>query len=341
MQDNTKVREITLENRKQIRKRKRRKLTWKFILLIVAAVVAYSIYFFVNVYAATKEAHEEIDRPDNKSALREEEVDFGGDPISILLMGVDDGASGQNGRADSLIVATLNPNTKQVSLTTVPRDTKMDFTADEVDPAYVGYHKINAAYSYGSMFGYGANKLTVEKVEQLLDIPIDEYVAVNFEGFSEVVDALGGVTIDVKEPFSQKSHIKGGETFYFEKGEQKMNGEEALAFVRMRKQATNNIYSREERQRQFIKATLNQAISTDTLFKVGELANIIGSNVKTSLSPSELFQLQKLYSSINASEIKTYEIEGQDEKIEGIYYFIPSEEGLTTISNQLKQELEL
>ncbi|WP_245630375.1 LCP family protein [Amphibacillus sediminis] len=326
--------------------RRRRSKRWKkpiilILLVVLITVIAYSVNAFIDVYNASKEAHEEIDREDNKSQLRDEDVTVGHDPISILLIGVEDyETNGQNGRADTQIVVTLNPNTSQMTMTTIPRDTRMEFTEEEAGQ-YAGFHKINAAYTYGSITEYGENKLQVEKVEELLGIPIDEYVAVNFDGFRDIVDTLGGVTVDIKEPFWEKNFYAGGEKIYFEQGESKLNGEEALAFVRMRKREVNTVYSREERQRQFIEAMIDEALSAGTLFKIGEISRILGENVTTSLSPAEIFSLQQAYSSLNTSHIKTFEIAGQDEKIDGIYYFLPEEEGLIEVSEQLKQELEL
>lgn len=308
------------------------------MLIVTVSIIAYWSYLFINLYKSTSV---DMDRLDDKSILREKEVAITKDPMSILLMGVEDYAtSGQNGRADSLIVLTLNPHSSKVTMTSIPRDTKVEFTEEEAKE-YEGSHKINAAYTYGSIYGYGANKLTAEKVEQLLDIPIDEYVAVNFSGFKDIVDTLGGVTLDVKEPFWEKNFFVKGEKVNFEKGKRKLNGEEALAFVRMRKREVNSIYSRDERQRQFVESLINEAISTKTLFKAGEISSILGKNITTSLSPLEIFHLQKKYSSVNTSEISTFEINGQDQMIDNISYFIPTDEGLHDVSENLKLELEL
>ncbi|MDX8045817.1 LCP family protein [Gracilibacillus sp. S3-1-1] len=315
-------------------------LLWT-LLLVIVAVVSYSIYFIGNVYQATNEAYDEIDRPNGKSELRETDVAITKDPISILLMGIEDyETDGQNGRADTQILATLNPHTNKMTMTTIPRDTITEFTEEEAGQ-YAGTHKLNAAYTYGSITDYGEVKLQVEKVEDLLGIPIDEYVAVNFDGFRDIVDALGGVSIDIKEPFWEKNFYVPGEKVHFEQGVSKLNGEEALAFVRMRKQAANANYSREERQRQFIESTIDQAISTNTLFKVGEISNILGQNVSTSFSPSEIFHMQQTYSSIDTSNIETFEVGGQDEVINGIWYFNPDPNSIDELANQLRQELEL
>ncbi|UOQ86464.1 LCP family protein [Gracilibacillus salinarum] len=326
--------------------RRKKKKSWKkrilwFLLFIVLVVIAFGVYILTNVFGAAQDSHEELNRPEGKSEKREEAVTIGDDPISILLIGVEDyETDGKNGRADTQIVVTLNPDTNQMTMTTVPRDTRVEFTEEEAGQ-YAGSHKINAAYTYGSITGYGANKLTVEKVEEVLDIPIDEYVTVNFDGFKEIVDALGGVTVDIKEPFWEKNFYDNDARIYFEEGTAKLDGEEALAFVRMRKRDVNAIYSREERQRQFIQASIDQAISAGTLFKVGEISDILGKNITTSLSATEIYQLQQSYSSMNASGIKTYEIDGSDQVIGGSYYFVPTEEGLMTASQQLKSELGL
>ncbi|MGP4041059.1 LCP family protein [Gracilibacillus sp. D59] len=327
------------KNRKKSNKWKKR-ILW-IILLLLISVIAYGTYLFMNVYNASKESHVEIDRPDGKSELRENEVTIGDDPISILLIGVEDyETDGKNGRADTQIVVTLNPDTSQLTMTTIPRDTRMEFSAEEAGQ-YAGFHKINASYTYGSIFDYGANKLTVEKVEQLLDVPIDEYITVNFDGFRDIVDSLGGVTVDIKEAFWEKNIYQGGERVYFEKGESKLNGEEALAFVRMRKRDVNAIYSRDERQRQFIQAAIKEAISAQTLFKVGEITDILGENVTTSLSATEIFNLQQAYFSMNTSNIKTFEIDGSNQMLNGISYFIPTENGINNTTELLKQELGL
>ncbi|GAE94837.1 cell envelope-associated transcriptional attenuator LytR-CpsA-Psr [Gracilibacillus boraciitolerans JCM 21714] len=180
--------------------------------------------------------------------------------------------------------------------------------------------------------------LTVKKVEELLNIPIDEYAMVNFDGFRKIVDALGGVTVDIKEAFSEKNFYTN-DRIDFEEGVSKLDGEEALAFVRMRQREVNAIYSCEERQQQFIQAAIDEAISAGTLFKVGEISSILVENISTSLSPNEIYQLQRSYSSMNTSDINKYKVEGSDQRINGTYYFIPTDEGLSTVIGQLKEEL--
>ncbi|MCT2534203.1 LCP family protein [Aquibacillus koreensis] len=333
--------EYRMERRNQKKSKVKKRILYT-VLLIIVIFLGIGVYLFTHGYNAVQNSYEDLDRKDNKSDLREEAITIGDDPLSILLIGVEDySTGGENGRADTQIVVTLNPKTNKMTMTSVPRDTRVELTAEEATDAYAGSHKINAAYTFGSISGYGANKLTVEKVEDLLGIPIDEYITVNFDGFREIVDALGGVTIDIKEGFWEENIYDNNNRITFESGPAKLNGEEALAFVRMRKRDVNTVYPRDERQRQFIQATIDQAISAGTIFKVGEISNIIGANVTTSLTASEIFALQKMYSSMDASSIETIEIEGSDQRVDGIWYFIPAENGIENASLQLKENLGL
>lgn len=324
----------------------RKKAKWKKRILFTLAFLALLIlagggYIFFHAYQTAKQSHHELDRQEEHSALRESDVAIGKDPISIMLIGVENYASSnENGRADAQMIVTLNPHTEKMTITSIPRDTRVELSSDGAGQ-YAGFDKINAAYTYASLTGYGGNKFTVETAENLLDIPIDEYATVNFDGFRDIVDALGGVNVDIKKGFWEKNIYNHDKPIYFEAGPSKLNGEEALAFVRMRKRAVNSEYSREERQQQFIESAVKQAVSVGTLLKISEISDILEENVETSLSPGEIYALERAYSSIDTSNIETFSMEGSDQMINGTSFFVPSDEGLTDISQKLKQELEL
>ncbi|HEX7065272.1 MAG TPA: LCP family protein [Bacillales bacterium] len=329
------------------RRKKRKTRSWVkwtagLVLFCAVLVLGFGGYMFFQAYQAAKSSYEPIDRPKHKSELREEAPTIGQDPISILLMGIEDySTDGKNGRADTLIVVTLNPDTHEMTMVSVPRDTKIEI--DEI-PEWEGTHKINSAYTYGAISGYGANKLTIQKVEEKLNIPIDEYVAVDFKGFVEVVNALDGVSLDIKYGFWEENIFNHNKKIYFEEGPAHLDGEEALAFVRMRKRDVNTVYSRMERQRQFLKAALDQVISAGTIFKIDEIGKILGEHVETSLKPSEIYALEKIYSSMDPSSINTLKIKGTDTRIPegtGPYYFIPDEESLNSVTEKLKKSLDL
>lgn len=189
-------------------KRRRKRLLhgslW-LLVLCLAVVSSYLIYSVISVKGALNDSKVSLQREANKSDLREKEVSYSDDPFSILLLGIEDYAKNtETARADTQLVATFNPKESKVILTTVPRDTRV-----QIDNAgeYTGVHKINAAMTYGQINSYGGEKLQLETTEKLLNIPIDAFVTVNFDGFRDVVDALGGINIDIKYPFWKQMSI--------------------------------------------------------------------------------------------------------------------------------------
>jgi LCP family protein required for cell wall assembly len=326
------------KNRKS---KKIKSLRWIIATTIVVLLVSisYGAFAFFKVKNAMEDSKVDLQRKNNRSELREEEVTFSKDPVSILLLGIEDYSSKKkDGRADTQIVMTLDPNTKKVHMVTIPRDTRVNI---ENAGEYSGIHRINSAYTYGELSGYGEAKLQVETVEKLLNIPIDHFMAINFEAFRDVVDALGGVTIDIKEGFWEENIYNKKKKIHFKKGEAHLSGEEALAFVRMRKRMENATYSREERQRQFLKATFDQALKTGTILKVGQLSDILGKNIETDLTLNDLYALQKQYSKLNDLSINSIDIKGTDQLVNKVYYYIPDKQSLSEVSDTLRTILNL
>ncbi|MFC7394674.1 LCP family protein [Scopulibacillus cellulosilyticus] len=327
-----------VSSRSERRQKKKKKRTARkvmlVVLILVLVVVGYGGYLAFNAYRAAYGSYNPLDR--DKSKMRKEAVQIGKDPISILLMGVENYAThGKGGRTDTLIVVTLNPHTHKMTMTSIPRDSRVMIAGKGQ------YDKINSAYPYGDASGYGGNKAIIDTVENYLNIPIDYYAKINFKGFKEVVDELGG--IDVNVPFSfweyDESHKH---KIYFHKGKQHLNGKEALAYVRMRHRDPRGDFGRNQRQRQVIRAAINKAKSANTLFKIDDITNILGKNVETNLKPSEIYGLEQAYSKVDSSKIKTYKLDvGTDATINGVYYFIPDEANVQKVSRELNSSLGL
>lgn len=293
----------------QRRKRKRRRRVILFFLVLIIAISGYYVY---NSYSSLMGVYTGFKR--DKSELREEEVEITKEPFTLLIMGVEDYATeGSNGRTDSLMFATIDPKTAQVSLMSIPRDTRVTIAGRNQKD------KINAAHAYGG------EKMTIETVENFLHVPVDHYVKVDFEGFKAIVDAVGGITVDVPFDFWERSDVDYNKKIYFKKGEQHLNGEEALAYVRMRKQDPKGDFGRAERQRQVVEAILHELNSPSTVFKINDLAKTIGKYVKTDIPVSDGIALYNKFSEFDPSSIETITLEGEDQKINGIYYFVPDE----------------
>jgi LCP family protein required for cell wall assembly len=311
---------------KRVKKKRRvalRRILFLFILLLLG-VGAYAGYLGFK----TLQAANELERG-SKSKLREVEVSAGKDPISILLMGIEDYSSGgENGRTDSLIVATLNPDLGTMKMLSIPRDTLVYIDEEGTED------KINHAFVYGGKDG------TIDAVEELLDIPIDYYASVNFNGFKEIIDEIGGITVDVPFDFWEKSD-ETKKKIYFTEGEMKLNGEEALAYARMRKRDPRGDFGRNERQQQIITASVDAIMKPNSLLKIDDITDHIADNVETNMRLSEALGIQQKYDTFNSSKIDKLSIEGEDDYSEGIYYFVPSEDELEELRDELKIHLDL
>jgi polyisoprenyl-teichoic acid--peptidoglycan teichoic acid transferase len=288
------------------------------LFLLVGGAYAYSVYHSLN--KAVETMHDPIER--EKSPKREKEVKFEGkDPFSVLLLGVDE-RENDKGRSDSMIVLTVNPEVKSVKMISIPRDTLTDIVGHGTRD------KINHAYAFGGV------EMAMDTTENLLDIPIDYYVQINMEGFEDIVNAVGGITVQNDLNFSS-----GGYTFNI--GEITLSGKEALAFTRMRYEDPRGDFGRQLRQREIIQGVINEGASVSSLWKFDDIFDALGNNIKTNLKFEEMVDIQKHYKAasqdIEQIQIKT----GSGTKIDGIYYYVIPESELQEIQSTLQKHLEI
>ncbi|MFB5166672.1 LytR family transcriptional regulator [Parageobacillus toebii] len=302
------------------RRKKKRWLRWVggivAALLIGIGAYAYSIYHHVK-----QTANQMYENVDWKSDKRDDEISFKEKtPISILLIGVDE-RKGDRGRADSLIVMTVNPNKKSIEMVSIPRDTRTEIIGKGKKD------KINHSYAFGGV------EMTMATVEHFLDIPIDYYIKVNMESFRDIVDAVGGVTVNNPFAFTY-------EGVTFPKGEITLNGEKALKYSRMRKSDPRGDFGRQDRQKQIIEAIIQKGASFSSLTNYDEVLAAIGKNMKTNLTFDEMQEIQANYKEAR-HHIEQLHITGKGTTINGTYYLIVPEEERLAISNKLKEHLEL
>lgn len=196
-------------------------------------------------------------------------------PFSILLLGVDTRDNNLAGRSDTMIVATINPNLQKTTLVSIPRDT---FVPN------VSINKINSAYADNGAQG------AIDSVNNLLNIKIDHYMTINFEGLTQLVDTIGGITVNSDIDFTSSHTVKaqGNVDYHFNKGLNHLNGEKALAYSRERYNDPSGDYGRQRRQVQVVNDILAKSKSTKTLTNYTDLFNILGNNIKTDLSWSNM-----------------------------------------------------
>ncbi|WP_252315519.1 LCP family protein [Sinobaca sp. H24] len=219
------INEETRLQRRNKKVRRRRRVIKIFGVLGILGILAVAVavgYFLIQLSSVTADTQEELDRGE-KSELRTEAVDLQEDNFSVLIMGVDD-REGTNleGRTDAMVLATFNKEENTVKTTSIPRDSLVNIPGQ-------GEDKITHAHAYGG------TDLAIDSVENLFDIPVDYYVKLDFVAFVEIIDALGGIEVDSPIAFSEQDSESNPDAIQIEEGEQTLDGEEALAFVRMRK----------------------------------------------------------------------------------------------------------
>ncbi|WP_336183747.1 LCP family protein [Bacillus sp. 205(2023)] len=317
------------------KKSKRRKILKRIMLLFVLALLVvvglggYKLYKTIN---AADDSYDALSRGD-KSNLRSEVVDMKKKPFSILFMGIEDYATkGQKGRSDSLIVVTLDPKNKTMKMLSIPRDTRVQLASDTTGSKT----KINSAYSKG-----GKDE-TVETVENFLQIPIDKYVTVDFDGFKDVINEVGGIDVDVPFDFDEKSDVDESKRIYFKKGEMHLNGEKALAYARMRKQDKRGDFGRNDRQKQILNALIDRMSSASNIAKIDKIAETASENVETNIRITEGLALQQIYSGFTSKKIDTLSITGSDLYLgpNNTYYFEPDAANLENVRKTLQEHLD-
>ena len=226
---------------------------------------------------------------------------------NIVVMGCDI-RKDDVGRSDTLFVVMLDKNKKNAALLSVPRDTRVKIKGH-------GWDKINAA------FAYGGQKLTRETVQDFLGIRLNNYVLVDFQGFKGLVDAVGGVDINVEKRMYYYDPYDGFE-IDLRPGMQHMDGKTAMQYVRYRDEEGD--IGRIRRQQKFLMALYKHIASKNIIAKIPGVSKQIMSMVKTDLSLKEMVELGNVMRDMVEKEgLKMSMVPGEPEYINGISYWIP------------------
>lgn len=307
---------------KRVKSTKKRR--WPRVLLVVLLLLGSAFtYGYYRLQKTSDSIYSEIVK-DKHPSREDEEVDLKGKkPFSILLMGIDKEGEGlDRGRSDTMMVMAVNPENKKTTLVSIPRDTRTEIVGKDIDD------KINHAHAFG-----GAG-MSMNTVQNLLDIPIDYFVSVNMEGIQQIVDAVGGITVTPSLSFNQSgySFVEGQPTT--------VDGAAALAYSRMRKQDPEGDFGRQERQREIVLAVLNKAASFDSILNYQSVLKTMENNLQTNLEFNEMVSIFLNYSS-SLSNINQIQLTGEGTRTNDIYYLNLSEDILSEVKTELKEELEI
>lgn len=222
------------------------------------------------------------------------------EPFTVLVMGVDSTLNGLNKNqafnGDTLIMVTFNPSTLTATMFSIPRDLYVPIACN-----HNRYAKINSSAAYGS-------SCVINTVQQLTDVDIDYYVKINFTGVVDLVEALGGVNVNVEEPdFRFNSGIDCGEKngklrvceqnslrqfgnnmIYINSGEQTLNGEQALAYSRNRHQYAASDISRNQHQQDVIVAMAQKLKEIRSITDFQKVLDTVSNNIETNMTPDQI-----------------------------------------------------
>ncbi len=301
-----------------------RKWSWKKIVLLVTGVfLTFSIillsWFYSSIKSTAVNIHEPLPLQVNSRQVEPFSVkDL--EPVSFLLLGVDE-REDDRGRSDTMIVVTVNPETKTTKMLSIPRDTYVQIAGRP------SHDKINHSYAFGGV------QMSHETVQDFLDIPIDYVISLNMEGFVGLIDALDGVQVTNSLAFQV-------DEFHYPKGEIQLTGEEALSYVRMRYDDPNGDFGRQERQKMVLQAIVNKAASLQSVFAYREVLDLVSDHVRTNLTFDEMKFIQKNYvDSLKEVEFLSFQ-KGTDQTMQQIWYYLVDPTELEELQTTLQEHLD-
>ncbi|WP_413336651.1 LCP family protein [Brevibacterium sp. GP-SGM9] len=264
MTDNTTFDDLfDRQNDEPQRPRRKKKRVWRKVLvailiIVILAVLGIGLYVW-NVGRSFDNNANKLTDEQIFGTPKAERNDEGG--TNILLLGSDepmdqvDVNDSRGLRSDTIMVMHLPESGSNVQVMSIPRDSWVDIEGH-------GKAKINAALSYGGL------PLAVSTVSDFIGTDLDHVAIIDFEGFKALTDSLGGVRVDSEQEFEKNGHT-------FSKGENILNGDEALTFVRERKQFKDGDFQRARNQQAFIKGLTSEIISADTLSNPKKIQDMV------------------------------------------------------------------
>ncbi|RSL31026.1 LytR family transcriptional regulator [Salibacterium salarium] len=281
-------------DKKRYRKSSNKKKIYVLTFLIAVLAITATLTTFSKggqPFASEEEKSQgkeddETTEADSSNSLNEDETtqdstaNNSDEALTFLLVGVDNEEESGSERTDTIMVANLNPKSGEVRLASIMRDSYVEI------PGYEN-NKINASFAYGGI------DLLKDTIEQNFNINVDYHATINFDGFVEVVDTVApdGIEVDIEERMQYQDH-SGDVNINFQPGQQVLDGQEALEYVRFRGNG-NNDFGRVERQQEMLNLLKDKVLSVSSVTKVPQLINAIRPNLDTDVSTGKMLGLGK------------------------------------------------
>lgn len=233
--------------------------------------------------------------------------------LNVVLLGLDE----DEVRSDTIVFLNYNQENGKLNIMSIPRDTLVD--TDK------GYGKIN------SLIGSGGEIATCKKIEELTDLPVSFYITLNYIGFKQIIDTLGGVEIDIKTNMNYDDPIQNLH-IHLKKGKRIIDGERAAQYVRYRKgnkPGTGYTFGDLDRikvQQEFIISLIHQKVKLRFLQKLDDIFVILKRYMKTNIEISDLHLFAEGLQKLKYNEINAYTLPGKADYINNVWYFINNKE---------------
>lgn len=303
----------------------RPRYTWKralafafFLFVLSASIMAGGWYYIVKMTPASVIAQEGTMWEGGLKTMQEPgEVAFGSlNRLNILCLGVDynydklDQHHTKYARSDTIFVISVDKKGENLNIVSIPRDLRVEIPG-------VGFDKINAAFANKEM---GDLALTKRTVEHLLGVPMNHTVVIKEYAAQAIVNAVGGVTVNVEKQMDYDDNW-GHLHIHLKKGVQKLNGEQAVGFVRFRHDEEGD-RGRIRRQQIFLDALLRE-LKKPSYTTYNEVAKVFKENIQTDLTIPEMIDVANIYRKFDRKKMKTAKLDGADVDIDGVSYIEP------------------
>jgi LCP family protein required for cell wall assembly len=283
------------------------------VLSFLTMVLGVLVFFYFAPTTSVVESPQAVASANQVETKIVEEKIQKKEPFIVAILGTDE-RKDEPSRTDTIMLVRYDMENQKATIVSIPRDSYVDIPGKHKD-------KINAAHAYGEI------PLTIETIENLMGINIDYYAKANFEGFKEAVKVIGGIEVNAKKTIDY-------EGIRIEEGNQVLEGDELLMYVRFRKDSDGD-FGRIERQQEVVKSLAGELLKPSNLIKLPKLMSIFSEHVETDLNLKETVSLALESKKFKSIEVDSHTLETTSDKLNGIWYEIINEEDLIQKSNLL------
>lgn len=299
-------------------KPKKKNVYWmRRVLIVLLLLIVGGLSYAGYLYKVSKDALKDIttDADPTVEVAPNESVKV--KPVAIILLGFDTRKETGSLNSDVMMVAAFNPKTKSATVVSIPRDSKIEldgYKARKANAYYARFYSVAKSDGLDKKSAERKAKQDIRKMfGEFFDIPLNYTATINFQGFADVVDALGGIDVDVDMDMHYVDNADGT-NINLTKGHHKLNGDDALDFVRYRKsndgKNMSSDFDRNQRESQVLGEIADKLKSFSSVTKIAGVIRAVGSNMRMDIPSGEVENMISTYFGISRSDITFIPLEG-------------------------------